>query len=265
MVDQTLCPANEERERNVAAMEAYDDDMTGAITNDDPRGQYTYGEFPFDSVDLLVDRALDFVKYEDMQRPRTMVDLGSGSGRLVFYAALTRKRRNGEDEGFDEFHGVEIGTQFHSLAANGLRRGIEQGLFEEEESISGDSSSDESSSSLIEFHNGNALPEEDPYYALTPSSTSNAIQSLLSRTDLLFAYSTVWETNAVQPFHPELGAMILSEKWSKTLASICPNGCVAITTDRALNPDDGWRLLDRMDVENPAVWGSVGYISVLEK
>ena len=59
--------------------------------------------------------------------------------------------------------------------------------------------------------------------------------------------------------------MILSPKWSKTLASTCHNRCVGVTTDRALNPDDGWILVDRMDVENPSVWGSTGYISVLEK
>ena len=59
--------------------------------------------------------------------------------------------------------------------------------------------------------------------------------------------------------------MILSSKWSSTLASTCPEGCVAITTDRALDPDYGWKLLDRMEVENPSVWGSVGYISMLEE
>jgi hypothetical protein len=32
-----------------------------------------------------------------------------------------------------------------------------------------------------------------------------------------------------------------------------------------LDPNDGWKLVDRIEVENPSVWGSVGYISVLEK
>ena len=58
---------------------------------------------------------------------------------------------------------------------------------------------------------------------------------------------------------------MLSPKWSETLALLCPDGCVAVTTDRALDPENGWRLLDRMDGENPSVWGSVGYISKLEK
>ena len=52
---------------------------------------------------------------------------------------------------------------------------------------------------------------------------------------------------------------------AETLASICQNGVVAVTTDRVLNPDHGWKLLERMDVDNASVWGSVGYISVLQK
>jgi len=303
MVSQSLCPPDEERDRNIAGMEAYQNDDSGgadggrgtAIANDDPRSEYTYGEFPFGSFDSLVDRALDFVQYDDHDevQQRTMVDLGSGCGRLVFYAALTRGGAMGEDgsavseeeerrTNIWNVHGVEIGTQLHSLAANSLRRGIEYGWFrqrstsldessestEEEEDGGGDGGSE------IAFHNGNALPIEDPYYTRTNAQQSgssdddddhSSIQSLLSRTDLLFAYSTVWETDPIRPFDPELGAMVLSSKWSQTLASSCRNGCVAITTDRALDPKDGWRLMERIDVENPSVWGSVGYISVLEK
>mmetsp|Transcript_24227 Transcript_24227/g.52258 ORF Transcript_24227/g.52258 Transcript_24227/m.52258 type:complete len:381 (+) Transcript_24227:123-1265(+) len=283
MVRQTLCPPNEERDRNTAGMEAYDNDSVAgrgqAITNNDPRSEYTYGEFPLGSFDLLVDRALDFVQDED-RTSTTMVDLGSGCGRLVFYAALTRE---GGEKGSSSsspshheskswnVHGVEIGTQLHSLAVNSLHRGVEQGWFEKSTTNDGSNSVKEqenhgsgtgSSSQTIAFHNGNALLVDDPYYE---HANNNNIQSLLSQTNILFAYSTVWETNTLEPFQPELQAMILAPKWSTTLASLCSNGCVAVTTDRALNPEDGWRLVDRMDVENPSVWGSVGYISVLEK
>lgn len=281
MVRQTLCPSNEERDRNTAGMEAYNtgagtgnDDKKGPITSDDPRGEYTYDEFPLDSFDLLVDRALDFVVEEDCCQSMNMVDLGSGCGRIVFYAALSR----GLSE-FKSVHGVEIGTQLHTLAVNSLKRGVEHGWFEEEESCptSSDDDNEErtNNNSRIAFHNGNALLVDDPYYPKNThgasssqeadTTTEDNIQSILSNTNLLFAYSTVYETNKAQPFNPELQAMILSPKWSQTLASVCSEGCVAITTDRALNPKDGWRLVDRMDVENPSVWGSVGYISVLEK
>jgi hypothetical protein len=256
-------------------MEAFADDRRGkAITNDDPRNEYTYGEFPCDSFDFLVDRALELMAdgnnggmFHNEDGNKIMVDLGSGCGRLVFYAALTRGGTSQDDVSSTtqrstqwDVHGVEIGTQLHSLAVNSLQRGVDNGWF-----TSIDNESDANGSQIV-FHNGNALPVEDPFFQFSQSTDDTpAIQTLLSRTSLLFAYSTVWETDPTQQFHPELGAMILSPKWSQTLASQCQNGCVAITTDRALNPEHGWKLLDRMDVENPSVWGSVGYISVLLK
>ena len=283
LVDELLCPKSEERDRNSAGMQAFDTGTTEeyrghVIENNDPRTQYTYGEFPFDSFDLLIDRALEYIKQNKAEsivehKKNTMVDLGSGCGRLVFYAALTRGNEKGDSAPWD-FHGIEIGSQLHSLAVSSLQRGVDNALF------SLDSNEEVGATGLylaskIELHNGNALLVEDPYFPKqlsTVDGSSNesdmsheSIQSLLSQTTILFAYSTVWETDSIQPFNPEVQAMVLSSKWSQTLASLCPNGCLAITTDRALNPRDGWRLLESMEVENPSVWGSVGYISILEK
>ena len=143
-----------------------------------------------------------------------------------------------------DVHGVEIGTQLHSLAVNSLQRGVEHGWFKsinngssiskESREIDGD---DNDSQQIIAFHNGNALLVDDPYLELSNNNNNNnnnsnnsdsspsiMIQSLLSKTDILFAYSTVWETNSVQQFNPELQAMILSPKWSETLAHCVPVG-----------------------------------------
>jgi len=240
----------------------------------------------------LVDRALDILLKENENGKRglagefmegknenergnpTMVDLGSGCGRLVLYAALTRGSsaiNRGRENVVWDVHGIEIGTQLHSLAINSLRRGVDEGLFSMN-SFGGEIDGD--SVSRVTFHNGNALLVDDPYFAQhnaqddnhdVNENRKNSIQSILSQAKLLFAYSTVWETDSMQPFHQDMQAMILSPKWSQTLASLCPRGCVAIATDRALNPEHGWRLVDRMDVENPSVWGSTGYISILEK
>lgn len=260
VVTNTLCPPNEERSRNNAGMEAFGEDRNSkVITNDDPRNEYTYGEFPFDSFDLLVDRAIEYVDTDQQQHGedstnRNMLDLGSGCGRLVLYAGLTNR------SGWD-ITGIEIGKQLHSLAVNSLQRGINEDLLKP--AIAHDAST-ANSNSKISFYNGNALGGEDPYFQDT-ASDDETIQSILSEASLLFAYSTVWETDSSQPFNPELQAMVLSSKWSKSLAAVCQNGVVAVTTDRVLNPEDGWKLLDRMDVDNPSVWGSVGYISVLQK
>jgi len=279
IVSNILCPPNEERSRTNAGMEAFGPDRNSkVITNDDPRNEYTYGEFPFDSFDLLVDRAIDYIMEDETilttrrqdeeeenggNKRKKMVDVGSGCGRLVLYAGLTRS---------DDWDvtGIEIGQQLHSLAVNSLQRGINEDLFKPVVVVDDDDDDNHASSSAAEvssqlsFYNGNVLPGKDPYFQTTQTD-NDTIQSILSQADLLFAYSTVWETDSAQSFNPELGAMVLSSKWSQALASTCQNGVVAITTDRVLNPDDGWKLLDRMDVDNPSVWGSVGYISVLQK
>ncbi len=84
-------------------------------------------------------------------------------------------------------------------------------------------------------------------------------------TDLIFAYLLVWDRSNVQLYNHELGAMILSSNWLSTLALMCPGGCVVIMTNRVLDPNNRWKLLDRMEVKNPCLWDSVGYNSILEK
>lgn len=251
VVDQILCPPRQERERNLAAMEAYGGVRGASITNDDPRTEYTYGEFPYHSVDLLVDLAQKYVRRDSGERTN-FVDLGSGSGRLVFYQALTRNW---------EISGIEISRQFHDLALDSCAVGHAEGFF--------GSDTGQSDASRLAFHNGNALGVEDEFFKhTTQSSTAEVnerISRVLSNAHILFAYSSVWETERAQPFSQDLQAMILSSKWSQRLAELCPQGCVAITTDRALSPDFGWKLVDRADVDNPSLFGSTGYISVLEK
>lgn len=252
IVTNILCPPNEERSRNIAGMEVFGGDINSrVITREDPRSEYTYDEFPFDSFDLLVDRALEYLN-ETTQNRKKMVDVGSGCGRLVLYAGLTRSDL--------DVAGIEIGHQLHSLAVNSLQRGINEYLLKP--CIIDDNSS--ANSQTISLYNGNALiGRKDPYFHKTQSD-KNTIQSILSQANLLFAYSTVFETDSAQSFNPELQAMVLSSKWSKSLALTCQNGVVAITTDRILNPDDGWKLLDRIEVDNPSVWGSIGFISQLD-
>ena len=253
LVNNILCPPNEERSRNNAGMEAFGPDRySQVITNDDPRNEYTYDEFPFDSFDLLIDLAASHIVHDETTTRKKMIDVGSGCGRLALYAGLTRSDW--------DVTGIEIGHQLHSLAVGSLQRGINEDLFRP--IIDDTASADDEAQ--ISFYNGNVLPGIDPYFQNTQAD-NDTVQSILSQANLLFAYSTVWETDSAQSFNPELGAMVLSSKWSQTLASTCQNGVVAVTTDRVLNPDHGWKLLDRMDVDNPSIWGSVGYISILEK
>lgn len=100
---------------------------------------------------------------------------------------------------------------------------------------------------------------------LDPEDTSerdNPISTVLATADMIFAYSTAFPAKR---FCPDLGALLLDPVWTHSLSNACQDGCVAITTDRALDPAFGWELLERIDVENREVFGSTGYISILRK
>ena len=208
-----------------------DDD---AVQGNDPRLAFTYAEFPLESFDILIDAGLQAVmgdREPSSAETMRLVDLGSGCARLVLYAALSR--------GWD-VQGIEIGRELHDMALTVLEKGIGSGYFkkeiDDEQKIEG--------ATLL-------LGDAKEY--------SNVLESA----DIVFAYSTVFP--AAEQFNIDLGALVLRPEWSQMLASECQEGCVAITTDRALDPQFGWELIDRMDVENPEVFGSTGYIHILRR
>ena len=88
------------------------------------------------------------------------------------------------------------------MAVNSLQRGVEWGWFIQGDDVViliDDEHSIADSSSKIIFHNGNVLLTEDPYYKSTTiqsTTQDESIQSLLSKASLIFAYSTVFETNS---------------------------------------------------------------------
>jgi hypothetical protein len=57
----------------------------------------------------------------------------------------------------------------------------------------------------------------------------------------------------------------LSDEWNRLFSESCKPGCVVVTTDRALDPRYGWKVLDRLDVANPEVFESTGFVQILEK
>jgi hypothetical protein len=206
-------------------------DGTTALKADDPRLSMTYAEFPLTSMDQLVDLGLKHLSKEKIGTT-TLVDIGSGCGRLVLYSGMTR----GTEEETWNIHGIEISSLLHDLATQFLGRGIAEGFFSTTSAVTTHS---------VSLHLGPAEKFSD----------------LLGQADMVFAYSTAFPANS---FSPELGAMILDPEWSRLLSKSCRKGCVAITTDRALDPSFGWELVDRLDVENPGLFGSTGYIHVLK-
>jgi len=215
----------------------------GSMDANDPRLSLTYHEFPLNSMDQLISLASLEFKLENGREPAVLVDLGSGCGRLVFYSAMQSRERgenNNEEWPWKEVHGVEISSLLHSYAEKVAERGVGFDYFQKAydgESMNGDSGT------MICLHQGPA----------------NQYVHVFNKADIIFCYSTVFSTD---DFDQNIGAMILSKEWSQMLSNACKRGTVVITTDRALNPSDGWEFKQSLEVENKSLMGSVGYISV---
>lgn len=256
-MDTMLMPAEEHGERmgwgrDAQGLGCENLGTVGALSPSDPRLSRTYAEFPLSSFDELLDLGLKYASLQESSSSASptvnLVDVGSGCGRLAFYAALTRKGLNEHDTNHElkqigwEVHGIEISSLLHEKGVNFIEIGIQKGLWEAPSHPSSKSSNQNS----ISLHCG-AAEEEDS-------------RQLLSRANLVFMYSTAFSALS---FSPDLGAMILDPEWSQLLSEACSEGCVVITTDRALDPAHGWNLIDRLDVENPEVFGTTGYVQVL--
>ena len=219
----------------------------GALSPDDPRLTMTYAEFPLSSLDELIDLAITYLPTTDItthprKRRTTIIDIGSGCGRIVFYLGLTR----GEDDGLWTIHGIEISKLLHDVAMDYIDEGVNaMNLF----------SPPTNSSTLAERNDDwNTI---DLHYG-----PADRFPNLLGQADIIFAYSTAFPAPS---FSSELGALVLNPEWSELLSRCCKPGCVAVTTDRCLDPSYDWQLKDRLDVENAEVVGSTGFIHVLAK
>jgi hypothetical protein len=216
-LQEHILPAGEYARRTGLGRQAQgvmaDDDL--AIPGQDERLFQTYGEFPLDSLDTLLDRALQHRQQQDENRPLTVIDLGSGCGRLVLYMALTRPTWN--------VHGIELSSILHREALEAHERAIAGGWLQ--------------TANSLEFHCGAASQFPD----------------LLRQADLIFCYSTAFESSG---FSPETGTMVLGPEWNELL-TVNRKGII-ITTDKSL--DSRWRIIDRLDVPNPEVFESTGFI-----
>ena len=239
--------------RQAAEKEHGESETLGVMLSDDPRLARTYAEFPLESLDLLLDRACSYLP-ADIDN-LNMVDIGSGLGRIVLYSALTRGSNeadgnNGSSKANWEIRGIEISPSLHNKALEFTQTGIDIEIFEHKSIDNRDDRPRENSrSNSFSFHCGSAIDKTG--------------RRLLEDAHLIFAYSTAFKA---KEFDPDVGALILdTEEWSLPLSEACPDGCVVVTTDRALNPNLGWKVVDRIDVPNPEVLGTTGFIQVLEK
>ena len=216
------------------------DNNLGPLKPDDPRLAMTYAEFPLESYDILLDagcRHLEMTKKRQSQETK-MVDIGSGLGRLVMYTSLSRGRTTNESDIW-KVYGIEINPQLHDVGLQLVQKGVHRDLW-----------SNQPINDMMNNRNS---------FSLHVGAAEEFKDSILSDADIIFAYSTAF---SAKTFSPEVGALILDSEWSDLLSKACKPGCIAITTDRALDPLCGWKLLERIDVENQEVYGSTGYIHV---
>jgi hypothetical protein len=238
-----------------------DDDDAVVLSGNDPLLSFSYGEFPLSSLDFVLDQALEILAAASNDNPSrpcpgtdagtlNMLDLGSGCGRLCLYLALTRGPHW-------QVHGIEVSNAFHRQALQAQQKAVDLGwlsvVMSNEET---DDDDDEDSthhpreqqkqqmySSRLVLHHG--LVEDFP--------------QVLAQSHVIFCYSTAFTT--CSSFRPDIGAMILSPMWTNLLTKHCQSNCIVITTDRALDPDAGWKLLRRIDhVPNPEVMDSTVFI-----
>ena len=223
-----------------------------AVAGNDPALFETYGEFPLSSLDILLDRAEELLatattKTTDNKSRKTVVDLGAGCGRLALYMALSRTSW--------DVHGIEIASVFHQEAVNAVERAVAQGCLlhcshpsgdDAPSVIDSDDDSQSTANSRLSLHLGAA----------------GEFPKLLQSADLIFCYSTAFESSG---FSEQATAMILGREWNELLTSTCQSSSLCITTEKALDPVFGWRILDRIDVPNPEVFESTGYIQRLER
>lgn len=236
VVNGILLPACDKGRRIAMGTEAQQLEEGVALDSKNPALFETYGEFPLDSLDVLLDQAEELLSLDDLgfAGTRTIVDVGSGCGRLAIYMALSRPSW--------DVYGIEISPVFHNEAIHAVNRAIEEGFLQ---SVSLSASTLEAPCSRLSLRCGPAQNFPD----------------IFERADLIFCYSTAFESAG---FSEDAATLLLGSSWSKLFANT-DSKSLCITTDKALDPGFGWRIINRVDVENPEVCGSTGYIQRLTR
>jgi hypothetical protein len=85
--EKSLYPAQEYSDRNgISRKDGY---WSFVHRNEEPNPDFTYGEFPLPFFHRLIDRACELHGCGDDRRSCSLIDLGSGAGRLALWAAAT--------------------------------------------------------------------------------------------------------------------------------------------------------------------------------
>ncbi|KAG7344217.1 hypothetical protein IV203_022225 [Nitzschia inconspicua] len=125
---EAVFPSRQYGHRIALGRQAQDVSGGAAFSADDPRLTMTYAEFPLPSLDSLLDAALKqydaWNKNDDVDKDSIrLVDVGSGMGRIVLYAALSR----GSSECPWHVGGIEISPKLHESAVLLMEQAVQHG------------------------------------------------------------------------------------------------------------------------------------------
>jgi hypothetical protein len=231
-IDDDLFPKSERGRRfSLVYPKLSEEEEPTIMDGRDPRLDEAYGEFPLSSLDAL----LDYAERITNRRPRRIVDVGSGCGRLVFYLALSRSACN--------VSGIELSETFHSEACSVAENALVTSLISHYPILN---SHDSQTSSSISLHLG---PASD-------------FPKVINEADLIFCYSTAFPGSGYRQSSAASEALLLAPEWSELFSRHCKEGCICITTDKALDPLLGWQTLGRLEVPNPEVVSSTGFVQI---
>ena len=123
--EKSLYPAQEYSDRNgISRKDGY---WSFVHRNEEPNPDFTYGEFPLPFFHRLIDRACELHGCGDDRRSCSLIDLGSGAGRLALWAAATSAWRR--------VVGVEYLRSLASTAVEKLEEARAAGLLRTDEVV----------------------------------------------------------------------------------------------------------------------------------
>lgn len=191
LFDNELFAADDYEQRNAASRT--DGYWSYVAKGEDPPLENTYGEFPLPLFSAVVERGLQLASLES--DGATLLDLGSGAGRLVLWAAATER--------WQAIHGVELLPSLHAAAVEKL-----------------------SAASAMRFNILDHLELQTPSSAIKLHLGSWDDDALLpwDTLDVCFAYATAFD-------HDANGVLVAL---SAALRERLKAGCIVCTTDYRL-------------------------------
>ena len=235
----------------------------------DPQLSYTYGEFPWSSLDAILDalEEQEPIIQQPQQRRLHFCDVGSGCGRLCLYLAMTRPHWH--------VWGMEASQALHDEAVRAIDRAMAALQQEDSPSIRILPKQQQEQDTGTEPINKQQQQQEDndkescARLTLQCGTLQQMAAEWLPQCDFVFCYATALSSPG---FCPSVGGMALPTDWTDLYTRfITKPGALVLTVDRVLvhheeyaephdpnnNDDDAsiqhattrpvWKLLKRLD------------------